>query len=287
MANRNSVMTKKTTEAGGRSPLSGCAILVTAFCVVIFLLVFSTWTLFRQFEEIAKFTTDKQSLVVVESLDGREAAINGLSRKVEEFRQALAGEGPASLGLSVDEVNLAIALWEPFKDLRGTFRVESASDGVLRIAISFPLNGRPRMARDGEAGWVVADPRYLEAVMVAEPAVSQREVVLRIRELEVPGKQVPREFIEQMSPYRITERYVNDGQIGPAMAKLTKAEVRDDTLWLEHVPGESAQGVIGREQVDASRNRLFTWLGVAASLFLMVAGAIVFMGLRRSARRKS
>ena len=43
--------------------------------------------------------------------------------------------------------------------------------------------------------------------------------------------------------------------------------------------------MIGPEKVDAARNRLFTVLGLAACLFLLVAGAIVFIGLR--AKRQS
>lgn len=110
--------------------------------------------------------------------------------------------------------------------------------------------------------------------------MSQREVVLRIQDLAVPGAEVPREFIEQMSPYRITERYLTDPVLGPAMAKLTRVEVRDGAVWFTRVPGQEVKGSIDDKTVDASRNRLFTVLGVAASLFLMVAGIIVFVGLR-------
>lgn len=273
-------MNPPPAQASGRSPFAGCVILIAALLVMVFLIVFSTWTLFRQFNEIARFTGEKQELVPVELLDGREVEINALSEKVEVFRQRLAGEEEVNLSLTPEEMNLAIALWEPFRELRGTFHVLSAEDGKLQIAISFPLNGKPRMARDGEEGWVVSDPRYLQATMIAEPAMSQREVVLRIEDLEVPGADVPREFVEQMSPYRITERYLTDPVLGPAMAKLTRVEVRDGAVWLTRVPGQTVEGEIDDKTVDAARNKLFTVLGIAASLFLVVAGIIVFMGLR-------
>jgi hypothetical protein len=259
-------------------------ILIAALLVMVFLIVFSTWTLFRQFNEIAKFTSEKQEFVSVASLEDREGAINALSEKVEVFRQGLAGEGEANLSLTPGEMNLAIALWEPFRELRGTFHVLSAEDGKLHVAISFPLNGKPRMARDGEEGWMVSDPRYLQATMIAEPAMSQREIVLRLHDLLVPGAEVPREFIEQMSPYRITERYLSDPVLGPAMAKLTRVEIRDGAVWFARVPGQVVKGTIDDQTVDASRNRLFTVLGIAASLFLVVAGIIVFVGLRSRSR---
>jgi hypothetical protein len=273
-------MSSAPAQSSGRSPFAGCVIFIAAFLVMVFLVVFSTWTLFRQFNEIAKFTSGEQEMVPVVSVEGREREINALSEKVEVFRQRLAEHENAEMSLTPEEVNLAIALWEPFRELRGTFQVLKAEEGKLHIGISFPLNGKPRLARDGEEGWMVSDPRYLQATMIAEPVMSQREVVLRLHDLVVPGAEVPRQFIEQMSPYRITERYQADPDIGPLMAKLSRVEVRDGALSLIRVPGEGVKGSIDDEAVDAGRNKLFTVLGVAASLFLIVAGIIIFVGFR-------
>jgi HAMP domain-containing protein len=276
-------MSKESEKATARSPLAGCLILIVALLVMVSLIVFSTWTLFRQFDEIVKFTQEKQEPVPVVVLEGREDEINGLAEKVEVFRQRLSEAEAAEMALSVDEINLAIALWEPLGELRGTFHVLKAEEGRLHIAISFPLNGKPRLARAGEQGWMVSDPRYLQATMIAQPAMSQREIVLRIEDLVVPGAEVPREFIEQMSPYRITERYLADPELGPLMGKLSRVEVRDGALWLVRVPGQVAEGTIADEKVDDARGKLFTVLGAAAGLFLVVAGTIVFFGLRARA----
>jgi hypothetical protein len=276
---------RNETQASARSPFAGCAILVIALLVMVFLVVFSVFTLFRQFNEIARFTAAASVPVEVSALEDREPDLNRLAEKIELFRQQLAGAGEASLSLSPEEMNLAIAAYEPFKDLRGTFRILSAGDGALRIAISFPLNGKPRFTRDGEAGWVTSDPRYLNGTMVAQPGLLQREVVLKLDDLLVPGAAVPREFIEQMSPYRITERYRGDPQIGPAMAKLTRVSVDDGKLVLARVPGETPADVIGPAQVDSASNRLFVFFGIAACLFLMFAGTMVFLGLRAKAAK--
>lgn len=271
----------ESSPASGRSPFAGCAILIAALGVMVFLVVFSTWTLFRQYDEIVKFTKAGRTPIEMPSLEGRESGVNALAEKIEVFRQVLAGEGPAELPLTVDELNLAISLYEPFKDLRGGLRVVSADDGILRLALSFPLNGKPRLAREGEQGLVVSDPRYLEGVMVARPGVSQREVVLHVEAIEVPGATVPREFVEQMSPYRISERYLTHPEIGPAMAKLTRVTAEDGRLVFARVPGEKTVGEIDREGVDGARNRLFGFLALAACVFLVIAGLVVFVGLRR------
>jgi hypothetical protein len=267
-------------QATSRSPFAGCAILVAALLVMVFLVVFSVFTLFRQFAEIEKFTTDKPQALEVSQLEDQEAALNALAERLESFRQQLAAENETSLTLTPEDMNLAIAAYDPLKELRGTFRVLAADGETLRIAINFPLNGKPRLARDGEPGWITSDARYLHGTMIARPAVSKREFILRIDDIEVPGATVPREFIEQMSPYRIAERYLTHPVIGPAMAALTRAGVEDGGLRLVRVPGESPVDAISDAEVDSAGTRFFTILGVAASLFLVFAGLVIFIGLR-------
>jgi hypothetical protein len=276
---------KAPAESTARSPFAGCAILIAALLVMVFLIVFSIVTLFRQFNEIAKFTAEKPVPVEVSPIENQEGALNSLAERLESFRQQLSGPDQASLALSPDEMNLAIAAYEPFKDLRGTFRISSVEGETLRIAISFPLNGKPRFAREGEGGWIASDSRYLNGSMIARPALLKREIVLKLDGLEVPGATVPREFIEQMSPYRITERYLTDAVIGPVMAKLTRVEIKDGKLVLIRVPGELPADAISKEQVDSASNRFFVVLGIAACVFLLFAGLIVFLGLRGKAAR--
>lgn len=275
---------ERTPASSARSPFAGCTILIAALLVMVFLVVFSVFTLFRQYGEIEKFTAEKPVPVEVAPLEGRDAELNDLAERLETFRQALGGEEPARLALDADDLNLAIAAYEPLKELRGTFRILGMDGETMRIAISFPLNGKPRLTREGEEGMVTSDPRYLNGTLIARPGLLSRELVLSIDRIEVPGAAVPEEFTGQMSPYRITERYVADETLGPLMAKLTRVSLADGRLVLERIPGELPADIIGPERVDAARNRLFTVLGVAACLFLLVAGAVVFLGLRAKGR---
>ena len=202
--------TAATTQDRTRSPYAGCAILIAALSVMLVLGGFSIASLFRQSNAITKFTADKPLPVEVSSLTNQATALTGLAEKLTIFQQQLDRHELAVLTLTADELNLAIAAYEPFRDLRGTFRITAVSDGRLHIAIAFPLNGKPRLARNDEGGWITSTPRYLNATLVVRPALLKHEVVLIIDTIEVPGAAVPREFIEQMSPYRITERYLTD-----------------------------------------------------------------------------
>ena len=276
---------KAPAESTARSPFAGCAILIAALLVMVFLIVFSVVTLFRQFNEIAKFTGEKPVLVEVTPIENQEPSLNALAEKIEVFRQQLSGDADATLALTIDELNLAIAAYEPFKELRGTFRIAAIEKDVMRIAISFPLNGKPRLAKEGEGGWIASDSRYLNGTLIARPVLLKREIVLKLDALEDTGASVPKEFIEQMSPYRITERYVTDPDLGPVMAKLTRVGIADGKVVLSRVPGETPVDAISNDQVNSASNRFFVVLGVAACIFLLFAGLVVFLGLRGKAAK--
>ena len=276
---------KPDRDASTRSPFAGCAIFIAAFAVMVFLIGFSTLTLFRQFREIAKFTDEKPLPIEISSLDNQAPAQRQLAERLESFRQQLGGDQAATLTLSADDLNLAIATYDIFKELRGTFRVIEIQGEVLRIAISFPLNGKPRFAHEDEPGWIASDSRFLNGILVARPNLLKHEVILSLDTIEVPGKRVAPEFIDQMSPYRITERYLLDPILGPAMAKLTRVGVADDKVTLTRKPNETPVDKITDAQVDSASSRLFTALGLAAVGFLAFAGLIVFIGTRAKARK--
>ena len=274
------------SDAGNHSPLAGCAILIAALVVMVFLIVISTASLFRQSSEIIKFTAEQPVPIPLAPLEAQQTELAGLTARLATFRQQLDGKQRATLALTAGELNLAIAAYEPFKDLRGTLRVTGIGDGAMRLAISFRLNGKPRLAHPDERGWIAADPRFLNGTLVSRPALLNHELVLTLDTIEVSGAMVPREFIEQMSPYRITERYLSDKMLGPAMAGLTRVGIADGKLVLERVPGETPADVIGKEQVDSAGHRLFTTLGIAACVFLACAGIVAFSA-RRAKRRRS
>jgi HAMP domain-containing protein len=267
-------------KATARSPFAGCAILITVVLMVVFLIVFSTVTLFRQAREIEKFTSDQPVAIEVTPVENRETELNALAEKLETFRQNLIDEKDAELRLSADDLNFAIAAYEPLKDLRGTFRVLNIENGALRIAVSYQMNGRPRLAREGETGWITSDFRYLNATLLAEPHVFENEVALKLNAIEVPGATVPREFIEQMSPYRIAERYTTHPVLGPAMKNLTGVEIIDHTLVFRRKSGESVANSITNDQVDTATSRLFFFFGIGATVFLIFAGIVIFLSLR-------
>lgn len=275
----------KNESVSEKSPYAGCAILIAALLVMLFLIGFSISVLFRQANEIEKFTGEKPAVVVVSPLEDREAELNRLAEKLETFRLAVSDGESATMELTAEEMNLAIAAYESFKDLRGKLRVASVSRKEMRLEISFQLNGKPRLAKEGEGGWIVSDPRYLNGTMIAKPGLLSKEIVLQISDIEVPGKSVAEGFLGQMSPYRIAERYVGKEGIGTVMAGLTSVELGEGTVRFVKTAGVTPKDTITNAQVDNASQRFFTFFAVAACLFLLFVAVVIILGLRLKKRR--
>ncbi len=271
-------------SATARSPLSGCAILIGGVLMLVFLIGFSIWTPFRQAAEIERFTRESPVELEVEPVEGNPAA-EALRTRIRAFGEQLEeGEGEVRLGLGAEELNLAIALYPAMEELRGTFRVREIDDESMRIDICYGLNGRPRLARDDEEGFVTSDPRYLVGTIHGHPVLSGRELVLRVDELEVEGAEIPEGFMGHFSTLRLFEASKTDPEIGPAMARLTRAGIEDGRLVVARVPGEEPPGVVSDEAFRRGGSRIATFLGFGTLLFLLVAGTFAYRGYRRQLR---
>ncbi|MGA0845080.1 MAG: hypothetical protein ACO3RV_00945 [Luteolibacter sp.] len=251
---------------------------------MVFLIIFSIFSLFRQYDEIEKFTSAEPKQIDISNFEDQEIQLNTLSRRLEKFRQDLVQGNPCTLELDANDINLAIAAFESLKDLRGKLHVQEIDSQNLSLEISFPLNGKPRMAKPGESGWIASDPRYLNATLICRPALLSYEPVLKIDTIDVPGAVVPAEFIDHMSPYRIAEVYRENPTIGPAMKKLSRVEIRDQKLILMGNTGDPPADQISDQEVNRMSGRFFTVLGIAASIFLLFIGTVIIIGLRAKRR---
>ncbi|GAA5481869.1 hypothetical protein [Haloferula sargassicola] len=267
-----------------RSPLSGCAILIAAVCTLLFLIGFSMWVPFRQAAAIEKFTRADPAPVPAAELsetEGRE-----LDARLASFREAVeGGEQAASLELDVNDLNDAIARYPQFKELRGTFHVKEIRDDEMLIDICYQLNGRPRLAKEGEDGPIAADPRYLVGTMHVTPLLSKREVALHVKALDVPGAEVDEGFMGHFSTLRILERYLKDPAIGPVMARLTQARLQDGKLLLARNPGEPVPDVVTDQQFRKGGSRIVIFIGGALLVFLLLAGTLLFLGYRAQLKK--
>lgn len=262
----------KRRDPSPRSPFAGCTIVIVAIFAMIFLVGFVIWNLFKLDTEIAKFTTDAAEATPVPDLLANAAAFNRFQSKLELFRDAQGKKEVATLKLSPEDLNLAIAAYDDFADLRGTFSVTAIEEGKLHIAISFPLRGKP----------MSGDLRYLNGSMIAIPELSGHEIILVIEKILVPDATVPDGFIGQMSPYRVAQQYMEDPTLGPWMERLTNLTVQGGLLVLTSSPTE-AEARAAPKNMTPFIKRAAMLLGVIVSLFLAVVAVLVVVARRRKA----
>lgn len=271
-----------------RSPLSGCIILIAAVVMLVFLIGFSIWVPFRQAAEIEKFTKESPEPVPTESLEVREAEARDLSARLEQFRSQLSDEeAEARIELNADDLNLAIAMFEQLEELRETFHVREIVDGAFVIDICYQLNGRPRLAKEGEDGPVTADPRYLVGTVKATPQLGKRELALKVEDLSVEHAEVAEGFLGHFSTLRIFEGSLDDPVIGPAMGKLTQAAIEGDRLVLARIPGDPVPETVSDETFEAAGGKVAIFLGAAMLVFLILAGTVLFIGYKAQLRKVS
>jgi hypothetical protein len=269
-----------------RSPLSGCLILVAAVGILAALIGFSIWVPFRQAAEIEKFTQPEPEPVPALDLGEHEAAARDLMARLESFRSDLSAEDQdAKLRLSAEDLNLAVSRFEALAELRGSFYVREIADAHLVIDICYRLNGRPRLAREGEDGPVTADPRYLIGTIYAKPRLSKREFALEVDRLEVPGSTVPDGFMGHFSTLRLFEAAKDDPAIGEPMGRLTGTSLEDGHLVLARVPGDPIPETVSDESFSAAGGKVALFLGGAMLVFLALAGTILFIGYKAQLRK--
>jgi hypothetical protein len=269
-----------------RSPLAGCLILIAAVVILAALIGFSIWVPFRQAAEIEKFTRAEPQPVPRTELADHESAARDLAARLEQFRSELSDpESEATLRLDVLDLNLAIELFEPLAELRGSFHVRDIADEQLVIDLCYRLNGRPRLARAGEDGPITSDPRFLVGTIQATPRLSKREFALEVEDLQVQDAEVPEGFLGHFSTLRLFESAKENPAIGQPMAQLTHASLEQGELVLSRVPGAPIPETVSDASFSAAGGKVAMFLGGAMLIFLALAGTLLFLGYRRKLRQ--
>lgn len=221
---------KESDPAQAQNPGAGCIIMIVALSSLAFLIGFGVWSLFKQHREIAKFTSTSPQEIPLPDLEANAAAMIQLNASLETFRTEAGNERTASLRLSPEGINLALAAFEDFGELRKTFSVKKITSDEVHIEISFKMRGSPLNSEDY---------RYLNGTMITKPELSGGEIFFNVDRIEVPGKSVPEGFIGVFSPYRPAQVYLADEDgAGPWMRKLTSLVLEDGFINLTIEPSD-------------------------------------------------
>lgn len=260
---------KKEVNSTTHSPFAGCAIIIAAAVMMLFLVGFTIWSLFKVDREISKFTENKQIVTPVLDPTNYENEFNDLSRRLDGFRAAVLAKEEATLVLSTQDLNLSIAAHAKFQELRETFYVVSLSPEEMVVQICYRLNSKP-----------VGDSsnRYLNGTFRGKPRLESGQLLIDIEHLDSSKGTVPSEFVDHLSDHQITAPYLKDEILGPIMKELTSLELGNNTLTIRAEPGVEPPGQqeITPEEIERTKR-------IAIIAFLSVLsffGLILFIFLK-------
>ena len=251
------------------SPFAGCTIIGAAALMMIFLVGFTIWSLFKVDGEISKFTEKDPVPTPVLDPVNFENEFNDLSRRLDGFNAAVMAEEPAEITLSANDINLSIAAHPQFEKLRDTFYVRSLSPKGADVQISYRLNGKP-----------VGDTahRYLNGTFHGMPRLESGQILIDIDRIDSRRGIVPKEFVAHLSDHQITAPYLEDELLGPLMKKLTSIELADNALIIKATPNLTPPGQqpITAEEIEQTKRIALTAFAIVVVLF----GLLLFAFLK-------
>lgn len=213
----------------GFSPYYGCAIMAAAALIFGGIIAWSAYTLFKQDAEIDLFTVPSPSLPPLAPLDA--AAQSALDAKTSALQKAVAAGQPASITLSIAELNSLVARAPDLGN--GTyadivrFSGTNPEKNLLLADISLPLNALPFSGKP---------KRYLVGHASFQVEVSSEGPDARIIAIQVPGKTVPAGFIESQQVWTWMAPYRANTDFAALLKALTSARVTAGGLTLSTAP---------------------------------------------------
>ncbi|OYW75143.1 MAG: hypothetical protein B7Z37_14680 [Verrucomicrobia bacterium 12-59-8] len=202
----------------------GCIIMAAVIGVFGFILWWSYYTLTTMDAAIAAITqTAPVTLPPV-------AAMPELEQKLTDFAAASTSGKPATLKLSVEDLN-ALLLLAPdggngsYKDMLRVKLLDAANQVIITEA-SLPMN---------TAKFWEDTKRYLVGEVDFTLEMTELGPDAKVSAVRVPDKTVPVEMVKGMAMYGYLGPYQKDAALGPVLKAIQKFQVEADVLVLSTV----------------------------------------------------
>jgi hypothetical protein len=207
------------------SPFYGCGIIAAAALVFGGIIAWSAYTLFRQDAEIETMTIATPAEFPPLALSPEDDA--RLMEKLASLRRSINGDQPATLQLSIPELN---AILQKTPDLgNGTyaeivrFTRSLPEKNALLADISMRLNRLP---------FSNGPMRYLVGTATFTVEVNSEGPDTRITAIEVPGKEVPAGFIDSQHLWTWVAPFRKDPELAALLKALRSVRVTAEGLTL-------------------------------------------------------
>jgi hypothetical protein len=193
---------------------------IVAVLVLAAVMLFGSYLGFRYAKRAVEMLTDKQPMQLP-SVHLSDTQMFQLHDRVNTFGDQIRdGENVAPLELSSDEVNALIATDAGLATLKDHVYVTMETNQLM-AQISF-------LAQD--LGFDALRGRYVNAHGIFDVALTNDELRITAKSLNVKGKPVPRHLMRQITAQNLAAKFDEDPKVAAGLKKLQAIEVRDGTL---------------------------------------------------------
>ncbi len=202
------------------SPLSGCIILIVTIVVFGGLIVLYTTVGLWMNRQIEAFTSENPIELPIPSTT--PAQTDAVMAKLKELQTAAEANEIARVLFTVEDLNALFATLPLLEDYKGKASIQSiTTDGIF-----VEMTQQMRALMPGQR-------RYLNATFLFKPEASRKTVIFAVRDIAVPGKEVPAEFVNSYSSQDLFRLDVRHEVMGPVLKKIDRAYTEEGVLVIE------------------------------------------------------
>ena len=217
--------------------IAGCGIFLVILGMVVFLVSVAVYSYFDHKSAFTKFSQEEITPTELASTSN-SASTTALEKKFSDFGALVKDKKQASMNLTSDEINLAIAHFEKLAEFKNKLYVTAITDQHIEARSSFPVN----VGFDGI--------RHVNGKLYLKPVIAQGSIFPIVDKVEADtGAPVP-EKVLQAIPVLMFAGYRNDESIQNVFHKLTKVELIDGKLHITSNPASTATAIIDMDVSD-------------------------------------
>lgn len=253
--------------------IAGCGIFLVILAMVVFLISVTVYSYFDH--KNAFVSISQETALPTQAANTTDIAnITALDKKFADFTTLVKNHKQATMELSIDEINLAIAHFKKLAEFKKTFFVTAITDQHIEARSSFQVN----VGFDGI--------RHFNGLLKLKPVIAQGSI-FPIIDAAIPdtGAKVPPKILQAL-PVLMFVEYRNDLEIQDVFHKLTKVELKDSSLHITSDPANTAIAIIDMD-VTQQTNVGFQLFGLLTFIFVTTVAFAVWFAKHKKKQKNT
>lgn len=263
-ANENTEPQNEGEEKKNSNHIAGCGIFLVILGTVVFLVSVAVYSYFDHKKAFVAMSQETSVPTKVASTDD-DAATSVLDQKFSNFSSLVKNQELATMELSIDEINLAVAHFDKLAEFKETFYVTAITDKHIEARSSFMVNA----GFDGE--------RHFNGLLKLQPVIAQGSIFPIVDEaIADTGAEVPPKILNAL-PVLMFVEYRNDLEIQDVFHKITKVELKNNALHITSDPTSTETPIIDMD-VSEEANAGLQLFALLTFIFITTVGFAVWFG---------